>query len=79
MTKEEIIKMVKQTQFFKMITIQANGEAIYTFDINALESFANLVAQKEREECAKIADEWSVAYPHPSKTIAETILARGQE
>jgi len=50
MTEEEIIKMVKQTQFFKMITIQANGEAIYTFDINALESFANLVAQKERRE-----------------------------
>jgi len=34
---------------------------------------------KEREECAKIADEWLVAYPHPSKTIAETIRARGQE
>jgi len=34
---------------------------------------------KEREECAKIADEWSVAYPNPSKTIAETIRKRGQE
>jgi len=33
----------------------------------------------EREECAKIADEWVLAYPHPSKTIAETIRARGQE
>ena len=31
----------------------------------------------EREECAKIADEWVLAYPHPSKTIAETIRARG--
>jgi len=79
MTKEEIIEMVKQTQFFTMITIQANGEAMYTFDINALQSFAKLVGEKEREECAKIADEWSVAYPHPSKAIAETIRARGQE
>jgi len=34
---------------------------------------------KEREECAKIADEWVLAYPHPSKTIAETIRKRGQE
>jgi hypothetical protein len=34
---------------------------------------------KEREECAKIAEEWSVAYPHPSKVIAETIRARGKE
>ena len=30
----------------------------------------------EREACAKIADLWSVAYPHPSKTIAETIRKR---
>jgi len=34
---------------------------------------------KEREACAKIAEEWVLAYPHPSKTIAETIRARGQE
>ena len=33
----------------------------------------------ERGECAKIADEWSVAYPQPSKTIAELIRKRGQE
>ena len=42
-------------------------------------AFAFHVAEKEREECAKIADEWLVAYPHPSKTIAETIRKRGQE
>ena len=42
-------------------------------------AFAFHVAEKEREECAKIADEWSVAYPHPSKTIAETIRKRGEE
>jgi hypothetical protein len=33
----------------------------------------------ERGECAKIADLWSVSYPHPSKVIAEQIRARGQE
>ena len=33
----------------------------------------------EREQCAQIADLWSVSYPHPSKTIAETIRASGQE
>ena len=37
------------------------------------------IAEVEREACAKIADEWSVAYPHPSKIIAETIRARGQQ
>ena len=46
MTHDEIIAMVKQTQFFTMITIQANGEAIYTFDIDALQSFAKLVEEK---------------------------------
>ena len=37
------------------------------------------IAEMEREECAKIADEWVLAYPHPSKTIAEQIRKRGQE
>jgi len=46
------------------------------------EHFAKLcrwIAELEREECAKIADEWLLAYPHPSKTIAELIRKRGQE
>jgi len=32
----------------------------------------------EREQCAKIADEWVLAYPHPSKVISELIRTRGQ-
>lgn len=44
-----------------------------------LSAFAKLVATKEREACAKIADEWAVGWPHPSKVIAEEIRARGQE
>jgi hypothetical protein len=32
----------------------------------------------EREACAKIADMWVRAYPHPSQTIAESIRARGE-
>jgi hypothetical protein len=31
----------------------------------------------EREACAKVADEWVEAYPHPSKVIGEKIRARG--
>jgi hypothetical protein len=33
----------------------------------------------EREECARIADEWAVGWPHPSTVIAEAIRARGKE
>ena len=32
---------------------------------------------KEREACAKVADEWAVGWPHPSAVIAERIRARG--
>jgi len=33
----------------------------------------------EREACAKVSDEWVNAYPHPSKTIAAAIRARGNK
>lgn len=45
-------------------------------DIRDLVVFATLLAQYEREECARIADEWVLAYPHPSKSIAELIRKR---
>lgn len=47
-------------------------------DAAALIIFAKVVAQHEREACAKIADEWAVGWPHPSTVIAERIRARGQ-
>ena len=31
---------------------------------------------EEREACAKVADEWVRAYPHPSEVIAKAIRAR---
>ena len=69
MTKEEIIEMARE----------ANLPSCLATYPKALERFAKLIAEKERDECARIADEWVLAYPHPSKTIAETIRARGQE
>jgi hypothetical protein len=48
------------------------------FNEDGLLRFAKLVAQHEREACAKISDEWAVGYPHPSTVIAEAIRARGQ-
>ena len=72
MTQDEIIEMAKQTQ---MPFYWRTGEITY---LDKLEAFAKLVAQHEREACAKIADEWSVGWPHPSEVIAERIRARGQ-
>ena len=71
MTNEEIEEMAELSGLYLYKT---NEELIY-----CLTYFANLVAQKEREACAKIADLWSVSYPHPSKVIAEQIRKRGQE
>jgi len=67
MTKEDIKRMALESGF-------SDGEADYCQSI--IIHFATLVAQQEREACAKIADEWAVGYPHPSTVIAETI--RGQ-
>ena len=36
----------------------------------------NDAVAKERETCAKIADEWAVGWPHPSQVIAERIRER---
>ena len=49
------------------------------FSEGMVRTIVDAIAEDEREECASIADEWTVAYPHPSKAIAEQIRARGQE
>ena len=67
MTQEDIKRMALEAGF-------SDGEVDYIQSI--IIHFATLVAQQEREVCAKIADEWAVGYPHPSTVIAETI--RGQ-
>jgi hypothetical protein len=69
MTKEQIIEMAKKCGW---------EEHQVKYDTR-FEPFAKLVAEKEREKCARIADEWVLAYPHPSKSIAELIRKRGQE
>jgi hypothetical protein len=82
MTQDEIIEMARQVGLCRT---QSNfndwidaGPSGYE-----LEEFAKLVADvataKEREECAKVADEWVKAYQHPSEVIARTIRARGGE
>ena len=71
MTQDEIIKMARQAGFVYA------GESFQ--DLNKqIEAFAKLVAQHEREACAKIADEWAVGWPHPSQVIAERIRERGK-
>ena len=68
MTKDEIIELAKKV---KMPYFFINGEIV---NIVKLEAFARLVAQHEREACAKEADA-----TYYSVQAAENIRARGQE
>ena len=52
MTQDEIIEMAKQAQ---MPFYWRTGEITY---LDKLEAFAKLVAQHEREACAKMCDEF---------------------
>lgn len=71
MTQEEIFDLARESDLGFLL-----GDSwLMHFEI---EAFAKLVAEKEREACAKIADEWAVGWPHPSEVIAERIRARGQ-
>jgi len=65
MTKEEIIELANKV---KLPHEYVNGEPMW---LDKLEEFAKLVADHEREKCAKIA-EWH-------KQMAFDIRARGQE
>ena len=64
---QEIIEMARESG---LETQDGFSESVFYF--------AKLVAEREREACAKIADEWAVGWPHPSEVIAERIRARGQ-
>ena len=75
MTQDQIIEMARQAGLH--VATDVNWMPVIGFAY--AEKLIELAAEKEREACAKIADEWAVGWPHPSKVIAEEIRARGQE
>jgi hypothetical protein len=73
MTKDEIIEMAQEC---KLIGMRPHLDGIYT---EALIAFAKLVAAKEREACAKLADEYADGPERNySEIIADAIRARGE-
>ena len=77
MTKDEIIEMARQAG------LMADGEMWFSptygsgdVHISHLESFAKLVAEKERESCANICEE---EQGYKTAFCALKIRARGQE
>ena len=66
MTRDEIIEMARQAGFVWLGEYHSN-----------LEDFAKLVAQHEREACAKLCEEQYEYYGH-DHIFAKAIRARGQ-
>ena len=75
MIKEEIIEMAQRCGLFG---IRPYLDGTYS---EALEDFAKLVAEKEREECAKLCDYVynNIVTDEHIKNMAFKIRARGQE
>ena len=82
MTKEEIIQMANQAN---LPYDYVGGELMW---LDKLEQFAKLVAEKEREACAKIAENRILhdenknikkGYFFAQQSIAQDIRTRGQE
>ena len=95
MTEKEIIDMANQVgfectihkQFTKANTFVEVGTSVQG-DFASLNQFAKLVAEKEREECAKIAEnrilhdenkDIKKGYLFAQQSIAQDIRTRGQE
>ena len=72
MTKEEILKTAQECNLLGM---RPHLDGIYS---ESLEAFAKLIAEKEREECAKICDEQANgAYWEGADVCAWAIRERG--
>ena len=59
MTQDEIIEMAKQAGLEIVVGESLDGKVktVRMPPINLLETFAKLVAEKEREACAKVCDD----------------------
>jgi len=80
MTQDEIIEMARQAGALQIGFNTFSMQHEYSMFSKELEAFAKLVAEREREACAKICDEFfkgnkNINY---SDTIAICIRARGQ-
>ena len=71
MKLKQLEKIEQQTAAFG---VHPSGEYIYSFYTEQLQAFAKLVAQNEREACAKIVD----SYVGFDSELSESIRARGQ-
>ena len=70
--------MTHEEQIAKLTEMLEIQQKLHETAIDMLKPAIEIAVQKEREACAKIADEWAVGWPHPSEVIAERIRERGK-
>ena len=73
MTQDEIIEIAQEC---RLIGIRPYLDGIY---IESLAAFAKLVAEKEREACAKISDDADGYSRFVNQFISKRIRARGEQ
>jgi len=79
MTQDEIIEMARQTASHG-VENHRSGEVSYVFYNEHLTNFAKLVAQHEREACAKVCDKYAGPFnAHRIGECADAIRARSGE
>ncbi len=74
MTRDEIIDMANKAHAY----IDRRFMVASSTGIASFEHFARLVAEREREECAKLVEAWG-EWQGNTEIIAKAIRARGQE
>jgi len=82
MTEKEITEIARKKADYWMNHYDRKSLSDMSLLYKDIEAFAKLIAEKEREECAKVCDELSKKYfwdDGYSVDCAESIRARGQE
>jgi hypothetical protein len=74
MTQDEIIAMLRASCDKDKVDPKQNG--FWVIHTPELEAFAKLIAQHEREACAKVCDEFN--FGQAPQMIQKAIRARGQ-
>jgi len=74
MTLKELERMAQETAAFG---VHPSGEYIYSFYTEQLQAFVKLIAQHEREACAKIAENMGPC-GFTGESSANAIRARGE-
>ena len=78
MKLDTLVDMAKETAAFG---VHPSGEFIYSFYTEQLQAFAKLIAEHEREACAKVCEEYETSNDITAtwlNIVADAIRARGQ-